>query len=95
MKSVPPKRRIKIAKRAKRAVERIAVSQLRKLAGFSQSELAARMGARQPTLSPIESQTDMKISTLAGIVASLGGKMRIIVQLPQGEFVISHPRRAG
>ena len=88
-KRLPTARRAKIEKRTKRAVERVALSQLRKLAGITQTELARRMGVRQPTLSQIESQSDMKISTLAGMVASLGGKMRIVVDLPQGEFVIS------
>ncbi len=89
IKRLPRERRARLEARTRRAVQRVALAQLRKIAGVTQSELARRMGVRQPTLSQMESQTDLKVSTLATMIASLGGKMSIRVDLPQGEYVIS------
>jgi DNA-binding XRE family transcriptional regulator len=63
--------------------------EIRKLAGLTQEELAAELEIKQPSLSQLESQDDMQISTLRKIVEALGGELEIIAKLPGGRISIS------
>jgi len=57
-------------------------------------ELAASLGIKQPTLSRIESQGDMQISTLRRVIEALGGKLEIIAHLPTGDVRLSQFQEA-
>jgi len=57
--------------------------------GLTQEELAASLGIKQPTLSKLESQADMQISTLQRLIEALGGKLELIAHLPGGDVRIS------
>jgi transcriptional regulator with XRE-family HTH domain len=70
------------------------LAELRKSAGLSQEDLAAELGIKQPTLSRLESQDDMQISTLRRVIEALGGKLEIIAQLPSGDVRLSQFREA-
>jgi len=50
--------------------------------GLTQEEVAASLGIKQPTLSRIESQDDIQVSTLQRLVRALGGELEIIAHLP-------------
>ena len=84
-----PERRARAAKRAKQLLAEMLLSELRKLAGKSQSELARILGVKQPSLSKLEQQDDMQISTLKRIVEALGGEVRIIARFPKNDVEIS------
>ena len=45
---------------------------------MTQDELAASLGVKQPTLSRLEGQDDMQISTLRRVIEALGGELEII-----------------
>ncbi|HMO25238.1 MAG TPA: helix-turn-helix transcriptional regulator [Tepidisphaeraceae bacterium] len=64
------------------------LGELRRLSGKTQSELAEALGIRQPTLSRLEAQDDMQISTLQRIVRALGGELEIIARMPHGKITI-------
>ena len=53
--------------------------------GLTQEELAATLGVKQPTVSRLESQNDMQISTLRRLIQALGGELEIVVHLPGGD----------
>jgi len=59
------------------------LSEVRKLTGKSQRQVAAALGIKQPTLSKLEQQSDMQISTLRRIVTALGGELEIIANCPR------------
>ena len=65
------------------------LSELRKLAGQTQQELADELGVSQPCLSKMEKQTDMQIGTLGRIVESLGGQLEVIAHMPAGDVVLT------
>jgi len=48
----------------------------------TQAQLARKLKKPQATVSRIERQTDMLISTLDHVVHALGGRVRIIAELP-------------
>ena len=58
------------------------LAELRNLVEFTQQELALRMGTDQPRVSRVESETDMKLSTLKAYVEALGGEIRVYAEMP-------------
>ena len=55
---------------------------------ISQKELAEILGIKQPSLSAIENRGhDLKISTIKKYVETMGGKLRIDVELPTGKHI--------
>ncbi len=75
--------------RAKEMMAEMLLSEIRRAVGLTQEELAASLGIRQPSLSRLESQDDMQISTLRRLVAALGGELEIIAHLPGGAIRIT------
>ncbi len=62
---------------------------LRQEQELSQTELAALMGIRQASVSKLENQTDMQLSTLRKYVAALGGELEINVRFKDRTVNIS------
>jgi transcriptional regulator with XRE-family HTH domain len=81
-KKMSPKRRTQNDRAVEKELRSILLGELRKLAGMTQIDVARRMGIQQSSLSRLESQEDMQVSTLQRIVHALGGKLDIIADLP-------------
>lgn len=56
--------------------------ELREIAGKAQAHVASTLKIKQPSVSKIENQTDMYLSTLRSYVEAVGGKLELIVRLP-------------
>ncbi|CAH1655196.1 MULTISPECIES: XRE family transcriptional regulator [Hyphomicrobiales] len=56
--------------------------ELRRIAGRAQEDVATALKIKQPSVSKIEKQADMYLSTLRGYVEAIGGKLELIVKLP-------------
>ncbi len=55
---------------------------------FSQKQLAEKMGVTQPAIAAIEQRgNDLKVITLKRYVEAMGGKLSLLVQLPEGSKV--------
>jgi transcriptional regulator with XRE-family HTH domain len=67
---------------------RLPLRELRRLVGKTQVELAGAMGIAQPTLSRLEIQADMQISTLRRLVSALGGRLEIVANVPEGRITL-------
>ena len=66
----------------------VALNQLREELNISQTELAAAMGVKQPTVAKIEQPgNDPRLSTLKRYDSALGGEMSIDVTLPNGKRI--------
>jgi plasmid maintenance system antidote protein VapI len=76
--------RVRAAARTKELLGELLLSEVRKLAGKSQQEVADALGIKQPSLSKLEGQSDMQISTLRKIVVALGGELDVIARFPKG-----------
>lgn len=78
----------RIAQKAEKLRQEIALSQLREELNLSQTELARAIGVSQPTLAKMENPgNDPRLSTLKRYVAALGGELRIDVTLPNGKHI--------
>src|SRR5438128_4088838 len=58
-----PERRARIDRAVQKELERMLLVELRKLSGMTQAQVAKALGIKQPSLSQLESQDDMQIST--------------------------------
>ena len=66
----------------------VALNRLREELNISQTELAAAMGVKQPTVAKIEQPgNDPRLSTRKRYVSALGGEMSIDVTLPNGKRI--------
>jgi transcriptional regulator with XRE-family HTH domain len=57
--------------------------ELRMIAGKAQADVAAVLRIKQPSVSKVENQTDLHISTLRAYVKAIGGKLELVVRLPE------------
>jgi len=71
------------------------LAEVRRLVGLTQEELAKKLGIKQPTLSRLESQDDMQVSTLRRLIEALGGTLEIVVHLPAGNIRIHQFEESG
>ena len=78
-------RRAKVQVKTRELLNEMPLSEVRKEAGLTQQAVAKELGIKQPTLSRLESQEDMQISTLSRLVKALGGQLEIIAHLPNGD----------
>lgn len=63
---------------------------LRRIAGKAQADVAAALNIKQPSVSKIEKQADMHISTLRSYVEAVGGELELTVRLPERPAVRIH-----
>lgn len=79
----PPHVQAQIESRTVELVEEAkTLAEFRKLAAISQEDLAAKLHLKQPSISRLESQTDMYLSTLKSYIEAAGGKLEFVVTLP-------------
>ncbi|MBI3512976.1 MAG: XRE family transcriptional regulator [Proteobacteria bacterium] len=88
--ALPKRRRTRVEVRYRELKDEVeGLQQLRRAAGKAQAEIAAVLKIKQPSVSKIEKQTDLYLSTLRNYVEALGGELELIVRLPrQGAFKI-------
>ena len=80
--TMPPESLARAKIRAKEMMADMLLSEIRQATGLTQEEVAASLGIKQPTLSRIESQDDIQVSTLQRLVRALGGVLEIIAHFP-------------
>lgn len=80
--AMPAESRARAKARAKEMMAEMLLSEIRQEVGLTQEEVAESLGIKQPTLSRIESQDDIHLSTLQRLVRALGGDLEIIAHLP-------------
>jgi DNA-binding XRE family transcriptional regulator len=79
---------------AKQMMAEMLLSELRKSVGVTQEELAETLGIKQPSLSKLESQDDIQVSTLRRLIEGLGGELEIVAHMPGGDIRIGQFKRA-
>ncbi len=80
---LPPEEQAEIEARyqvLKQEVE--GLRELRQIAGKAQEDIASALNIKQPSVSKIEKQADMYLSTLRGYVEAIGGELELTVKLP-------------
>ena len=81
--ALPEARRKAIQARTDELIaEELTLAAIREARRRSQEAVAKKLGVQQPTVSKIERQTDMYLSTLRSYIAALGGELQIVAQFP-------------
>jgi transcriptional regulator with XRE-family HTH domain len=89
-----PESRARAEMRTKQMIAEMLLAEIRKSVGLTQEDLAAALGITQPSLSKLEGQDDMQVSTLRRLIEALGGELEIIAHLPRGDIRITQFKEA-
>lgn len=84
-----PDARARAKARAKDMMAEMLLSEIRQAVGLTQEQVAEALGIKQPSLSRLESQHDMQITTLQRLIEALGGKLEIVAHLPGGTIRVA------
>jgi DNA-binding XRE family transcriptional regulator len=80
---LPPERQERIDARYREMKDEVeGLRELRQIAGKAQLDIAAALNIKQPSVSKIEKQADMYLSTLRSYVQAIGGELDLVVSLP-------------
>lgn len=86
-----PAVKAQVAERVEELRREVGLSQLRAELNVSQTELAMAMGIKQPSLAKMEQpDNDPRLSTLKRYIEAMGGKLRLTVEMPEGNGRIFH-----
>lgn len=77
-------RRRKIQNRTNDLLFAAELEMLRKSRKISQKELALKLAVSQPAIAKMETEADMRISTLKRFVEGIGGSLRLEINFPEG-----------
>jgi predicted XRE-type DNA-binding protein len=80
--ALPPQRQRSGKRRQELKQEIKGLRELRLIAGKAQADVATALQIRQPSVSKIERQADMYLSTLRAYVQAIGGELELVVKLP-------------
>jgi DNA-binding XRE family transcriptional regulator len=86
--------RAQAAAEARQMMAEMLLAEIRKSAGLTQEDVAATLGIQQPSLSKLENQDDMQVSTLRRLIEALGGRLEIIAHMPRGDIRIGQFKEA-
>ena len=88
---LPTERRERVEARYRELKQEVeALRELREIAGKAQLDVAAALHIKQPSVSKIEKQTDMYLSTLRNYIEAIGGKLELVVKLPKRPAIRLH-----
>jgi len=65
------------------------LQELRNALALTQVQVAQTLNMSQTSVSKMESQTDMYVSTLRRFIAAMGGELHVVASFPQGDVEIS------
>src|SRR5437762_12289250 len=81
---LPLERQQRIDKRYQELKQEVeSLRELREIAGKAQADVAIALKIKQPSVSKIEKQADMYLSTLRSYVEAVGGELELVVKLPR------------
>jgi len=89
LEKMPAHRRRNVARRVQETLAAMPLDELRKDRRMTQARLAETLGVKQGEVSKIEHRTDVYLSTLAGYIEALGGKLEIRAVFPDREMRIT------
>ncbi len=79
-----PEAKARVDARVRKTLASMPLAEIRKAIGLTQVELAESLELGQGSVSKIEHQADMYISTLRRYVHALGGELHLTAEFPDG-----------
>ena len=94
-KEFSPERRRRIDEIKTELLGEMPLHELRRARALTQRDLAEMLQVNQPAVSKLEQRTDVYISSLRSYIEAVGGKLKIVVEFPEGEVAITNFSDAG
>ena len=69
--------------------------ELRRARALTQQDLAKSLNVNQPAVSKLEQRTDMYVSSLRSYIEAVGGRLKIVVEFPEGEVAVTNFSQMG
>lgn len=79
-----PEAQARVDARVRTTLSSMPLAEIRKAIGMTQVELASELEIAQGSVSKMEHQTDMYITTLRKYVHALGGELHLTAEFPDG-----------
>jgi DNA-binding Xre family transcriptional regulator len=83
-----PKRQARVRERTQEMLKEMPLQELRQTRKLSQKAIVTVLGAKQASISKLEHQTDMYVSTLRSYIEAISSTLEIVAQFPDGEVCI-------
>ncbi|MBW4676381.1 MAG: helix-turn-helix domain-containing protein [Desmonostoc geniculatum HA4340-LM1] len=84
-----PERRERNKTRAQIALLHLTLMELQESLGLTQDDLEKKLTDVESTVSELENQEDIQVSTLSRYIKALGGNLKIVADFPQKEIVLA------
>lgn len=84
-----PERKTRIDQRIQEAMAEMPLAELRQARRLTQEQIARSMKVKQASVSKMEGQADMYISTLRKYITAMGGELEIVAKFPEGNIKIN------
>lgn len=88
-KRMSPEQRAKSETRAKLMSLHLTLMELQESLGVTQDDLEKKLTDVESTISELENQEDIQVSTLSRYIKALGGNLKIVADFPQEEIVLA------
>lgn len=82
-----PEAQARIDARVQETLAAMPLAEIRRAIGMTQTELAGTLEIAQGSVSKIENQADMYLSTLRKYVHALGGELHLTAEFPDGRRI--------
>ena len=86
---LPPESQARARARTNEMLEELALQELRKALDLTPAQMAEALRLHQGTVSNMEQQGDIYVSTLRKFVTALGGHLKLVASFPDREVVIN------
>lgn len=80
----------RIQERVNAVLAEMPLAELRQARKFTQQQIAQSLKIKQASVSKMESQTDMYISTIRRYIEAMGGELEIIAKFPEGSIKVDN-----
>jgi transcriptional regulator with XRE-family HTH domain len=87
---LPVASRQRIEKQVQLALKDMPLAELRQARQFTQQQIAKTLKIKQASVSKMENQTDMYLSTIRKYIEAMGGELEIIAKFPEGSIKVEN-----
>lgn len=85
-----PESQDRVEKRVKDLLREMPLAELRQARQMTQEQIAHTLKIKQASVSKMESQADMYISTMRKYIEAMGGKLEIVAKFPDGNVKVDN-----
>ncbi len=89
-KEFKPERRARVEARKAELRAAMPLHGLRKARALTQKALGEALNVNQPAVAKLERRADMYVSNLRAYIETMGGKLNIVAEFPQGTVAITN-----